>query len=284
MRTHTILLGTLICAVATAWAAHGQTTTTSQPSTQTRPAEPRVPSVTLQRIEDSRFRITEPHTVSPSAPPPAVVIPTTAMLVRISGVDFTPNRVGNFEFSEIKDDVATDLIADFARLPKQRLQPVYASSSGSTFTTTFLIPQSPRKASRLLSLKGELTVVGGGEPKVLIVPAIRKLLDKSIDAPDFKNMGLSLKVLPPSLTQYKDQAINVVLTGPSEAVTEMKFIDKDGRDITSSSSREVRDEDHAEEYFLWAQKLDASTSLKIEYMTGQKKLTIPINLKDITLP
>lgn len=239
---------------------------------------PGTPTVTAQRIDDNRYGQLDPKYMSTGH------TTSTGILLKVTGLTFKPARAGGFKFTEIKDDAGTDLMKLTQEFPPTTngMINIYNSAPDNSFTLTMNLGKSPRKASKLTSVKGELTVTGGGETKEVTVAGFAAN-GKVIENDDFKKIGITVTTSVPA--DANGQWVIFEVTGPSEAITEMQLLAADGKAQPSSFTRQPPDAGKTgEKLFLAGGKIDGTMSAKIKYVVGQQKAVLPIDLKEIALP
>jgi hypothetical protein len=239
---------------------------------------PGTPTATAQRIDDNRYGQLDPKYMSTGH------TTSTGILLKVTGLPFKPARAGGFKFTEIKDDAGTDLMKLTQEFPPitNGMINIYNASPDNSFTLTMNLGKSPRKATKLTSIKEEFTVTGGGEAKEVTVAGFAAH-GKTIENEDFKKIGITVTTSVPA--DANGQWVVFEVTGPSEAITEMQLLAADGKAQPSSFTRQPPDAGKTgEKLFLAGGKIDGTMSAKIKYVVGQQKAVLPIDLKDIALP
>jgi hypothetical protein len=241
---------------------------------------PGKPTATLQRIDENRYGRLDPKYMSTGHSE------GTVLLMKVTGLPFKPARAGDFKFTEITDDVGTDLMKPTLEMPAylKGLQKINNAAPDNSFTISMNIGRSPRKATTITAIKGELTVLGGGENKETTVAGFAGMIGKTIDNEDFKKIGLTLTVREPEQSFLKGQAIMFDVDGPMEAVAEMSLLGADGKAQPCSYSATAATAGKPAQLFIGGGKIDATNSVKIKYVVGQQKVVIPMDYRDIPLP
>jgi len=240
---------------------------------------PATPTATLQRIDENRYGKIDPKYMSTGHST------TTNMQFKVTGLPFKPTRVGMSKVTELKDDAGTDLMASTMEVPQsyRDWQNVYNASSDNSINYTIIIGRSPRKATKLLSFKGEFSVLGGGEAKEIKIKGASGMIGKVIENDDFKKIGVTVTVAAPP-EHLKAQSLPFDVVGASDAITEMQLLDADGKAQPSSFSRSPLKDKQGEQLFIGGGKIDETFTINIKYVVGQQKVTLPFEYKDLPLP
>jgi hypothetical protein len=221
----------------------------------------------------------------------------------IDGADVKGARkFGKLKVTKAVDDVGTDLnkkSEDSMEMGDQfqDIQEPMSFGMGENkpkptgFEVELRLPTpSARGAKTIKQVSGSVSVLVGGEKKVVQFKQIKQNLGKAVEDPVLKQMGVTVKLLDPSkappgmmMMGEKDKSLNVEFTGNFDALAEVNIVDASGEKVSQGSMRNDDGGKRTVSYFL-EKTLSDDMALQLEAWPGQKTITIPIELKDLKLP
>lgn len=104
---------------------------------------------------------------------------------------------------------------------------------------------------------------------------------KSLDDPALKAAGLTVKV---SAAKANSTSITLDLTGPLSNLSKVELLGPGGKDLINGSGVGTAGIGREQGNYLLTSPLDATMTLRIHAITGQKDVTVPFDLKDVPLP
>lgn len=211
--------------------------------------------------------------------------------LRVSGIEVKDARkYGKVKVDKAVDDIGTDLTKASGDRPSSMMmesmqdvpEPMQGGFGGEkpkegiAFDVD-LPALPPRKASRIDLVKGSLSVVVGGEKKVVKVASLKANLGKPVESPDLKAVGVTF-----TLGKTDSNGLQATLVGDPSKLAAVKIVDG-GNSLSNGSMTSNNGNTHEVTYFLESPLTD-TTELQIEVWPGQKTLQVPFELKDIKLP
>jgi hypothetical protein len=215
------------------------------------------------------------------------------VFLRVDGLD-QPARLANIVLTEAKDDAGTDLLKQngaggdnkiITELPNvtRPLHDKVVEDVPKAFYAQVNLRMSARQAQRIASLKGEVRVsVGGGEkPAVVTVPAVKALGGKKVEHPDLARAGLTLQVAEQGPQEQLELAL--MISGEVPRDSDVSVVGADGKSVSTGCSGSSG-KNAIQQLMKLQRPLNDTDRLRITLPLGQKKVTIPFDLKDIELP
>lgn len=153
------------------------------------------------------------------------------------------------------------------------------------FPLTLEFKVSPRKATKIAALKGEFQVLAGGTEKIIEVRKPADMLGKAIDDPALKDAKLDITIVKPKKGGMfgGDDGITLSFKGNADSIKDVEWLDGENESRSMGSMTTREGETVTTNYMLNGKPADVAV-LKIHVMVGQKKVTVPFDLKDIELP
>jgi hypothetical protein len=195
-------------------------------------------------------------------------------------------KVGRLKLVEATDDLGADLRDKEQLKWCEQLQDVnrfgtFDSDKGSGFEYELRLGLPARNATAIARLKGELTVLAGGQEKVVTVAAARTLAGTAVNDPALSAAGISLRI---AQSQGKKDSLAVELTGDFDAIKEVKVLAADGINVMTGAWWSEAAGTRSVSYMLSRPVDDADARLELRLAVGQKKLAVPIELANLPLP
>ena len=141
-----------------------------------------------------------------------------------------------------------------------------------------------RTATRIARLRGEFTLLRGGEIKEVAVDHLLDLAGKSIENPVLKEAGVEIVIVR---SDKKDSSVlEVKVKGKPLAVSRMAIFEKDGKSASNASSYAALGGSvhEASGDFSLNHALTNRMVLKIQVIIGQEAVIVPFDLRDVILP
>ena len=146
----------------------------------------------------------------------------------------------------------------------------------------------PRKAIRIARLRGELTLMRGGEIREITIANLPDLLGKSIDDPALTAAGLEVSIMHVGQNPADEDksTLKLKLKGHPVAFSKAEVSDADGKSASSGSEQRAPRlaDTELEMSFQLKEPLNNAMVLKLYVIVGQEAVRVPFDLKDIALP
>ena len=209
-------------------------------------------------------------------------------------------QVGMIQIKQAIDDVGTDLNKKTADAPMRdldRFEEVRAPQSfgfdertpkPTGFDLDLKLPTpTARSAKSLKMLSGQFQVIIGGEKKEIEVKSIKTHIGKPLDDPALKAAGITFTITDPAKAEMsggeKGKDLPVTIAGDLAALGEVTIADASGEKLNNGSMWNDMGGKRSISYSL-NKVLPADAVLKIEVFPGQKKVTVPFEIKEVKLP
>jgi hypothetical protein len=244
------------------------------------------PSITVARVEEDRARQLEETSIAyPRAD-------NLRLVLNLSGMgDRIPRRAGKWQVEEAVDDQGTDLSQERKAEKRDNAEFAWVQFDRKTdknVSLTLELKASARRATSIARLRGSVSVMVGGEPRVASIANIKGKLGQSIDDPALTAAGIEVKLLP----HAKDEGpveFTVRFKGKVTALDESQLnggadvVDADGKSVTSGYTETTR-RDGFDRQFNLHRPLSDDMNLKIMLLVGLQTEEVKFNLKDVPLP
>jgi hypothetical protein len=221
----------------------------------------------------------------------------------IDGADVKGARkFGKLKVTKAVDDVGTDLTKksedsmDMSEQFQDIQEPMrFGMDENKPKPTGFevelkLPTPSARGAKSIKQVSGSVSVLVGGEKKVVQVKKLKSGLGKAVEDAALKQVGVTVTLVDPGkagpmamMMGEKDKSVTAELSGNIDAIAEVSIVNVAGDKQSQGSMFNDDGPKRVVTYFL-ENNLSDDMALQIEVWPGQKTLTIPIELKDVTLP
>ena len=155
------------------------------------------------------------------------------------------------------------------------------------FTLDVELASPARKAVRITSLTGQFKLLSGGKTIEVVVKDVRSLIEREVDHPALKAVGLKVRIVKPkfSLTGEPKKEISYVPSGNVDALLDAELVDADGKPIrVLRSSMQIGHGPRTYSLRAARGELPAKVGLKLKLLTDAQVTTVPLALKDIPLP
>lgn len=254
-------------------------------------------SVKVVRVEESRVK----ELLEDADPSQGTMLSQVTLTLRLEGPEIAgATEYGQPRITQASDDTGASLkpeplgAGDFF-MPLQ--SGAFASSdeqAAARPTEVRVSLNAPqRNAAKITRVRGEVRVKAGGEKKVVMVAGVNGRIGKRVDDPALKAAKLTVTVLDPKAQEDGERfgadagpgggAVSVKITGDNSVVKQVDVVGPDGQSI--SQGRSTAGSGNTTVYsVMFDRELDQSMSLKIELLTGQKVVRVPIDLRDVPLP
>lgn len=218
-------------------------------------------------------------------------------------------QYGMVKIIQATDDAGTDLTKSTDEGPRSRSsdnfedireEPSFSFGRGNApkptgFDFELKLPTpSARSAKTIKLIKGEMQVLVGGEKKIVQVKSIKQNFGKTLDDPALKQANITLTLIDPKAPSARgmmnmmmgggdaNKRLSIVVSGELSALGEVKVMDG-GEKINPGSFWGDDNGKRSITYDL-EKPLPDNAVLEIEVWPGQKKITVPFELKDVKLP
>lgn len=216
-------------------------------------------------------------------------------------------RYGEFKIEKAVDDTGTDLTTPGAgptvwnAMHEVRAPMVFGPQKDEPKPTGFdfdlKLPTPSARSAKSMSLKATMQVLVGGEKKIITVKPIKANLGKTLDDPALAAVGVKITLVDPAkgagtgtvgrlMGIGSPKGVTLHIVGDPDAIASVEIVDASGKrashDSMSRSKTGVTNEKTIT-YFLDKPPTD-DLALNIEVWPGQKRITVPIELKDVQLP
>jgi hypothetical protein len=151
------------------------------------------------------------------------------------------------------------------------------------------LKQPSRKATKIVTIRGEVEVMSGGTRKQVDVSGLAARVGKTVEDPALKQAGIEVEVMDPKQAEEfmmgdgEQQGVALRISGNLVALAEVDLVDARGQSVSqgkaSSESDGVR-----KQFISMAKAPDAGTRLRLSVDVGQKLVIVPIELKEVPLP
>lgn len=199
----------------------------------------------------------------------------------------TAKKIGNVQIKSATDDAGNSLIAqDRFQWGKQmdeiqRFGQSDEEKEVGTFDYDLRLGLPSRMAKAIKEVKGELTLLFGGEEKAVTVPAIKSMAGKRLDEPTLDAAGLSITV--GKLNPKDPNSFPVEITGDMNTIRELRIVSQKGDNLVTGSWYTDDRGKRSASYMLTA-PLDDKAGLELNLVVGQKTVQVPIDLQNLPLP
>jgi hypothetical protein len=209
-------------------------------------------------------------------------------------------KFGRLVIAKAVDDAGTDLTRRPENAPPRGADEFQDIRTPQTFDDTAPKPTgfdlevklptlSARKATKLARLSGTVRVLVGGEKRIVTVRPIPPQYGKSIEDPSLEATGVTFTISDPAKRGPGERlmggsnSVSAVIKGPMDEIAGVRIVDAGGEDC-SSGSFWSDDKGVRTITYLLNKPLANDMGLEIEVWPGQKTVTVPIELEDVTLP
>ena len=250
-------------------------------------------SVQVVRVEESRVKELDPGAGQAASPG------QVTLTLRLGGAEVAgATEYGRVKITEAADDTGASIKAEFS-FSEDVFMPLHGAGFGGGRGATpppeiHVSLAAPRRAAtRIARVKGEVYVKAGGRPGVVTVPRVAERAGQRVDDPVLKAAKLVVTIVDPKAATPEGaavpagatggDAVTVKIVGDESVVKRIDVVGQDGQSVSpgrsSSSSGNT-----AVHTLMLDRALDPSMSLKIEVLSGQKTVRVPLDLKDVPLP
>lgn len=213
--------------------------------------------------------------------------PGLTVLLRISGPAIKNARLAEPpKITEAKDDTGADL------MPPKDDEIMdgghFMMGIGEHAEAKDVVPVSvrlklpARKATRISTLTGQVTLNSGGDEKVVNAAGLAELVNKDVENADLKAAGVTIRVLPSE--DKSGKSLKLRIGGSTQAIRSADVLDAAGESLVQGTGTSTDEKGVTETTYDLSKSMDAKTSFKMTVLVGQKKVTAPISLKNIDLP
>lgn len=261
-------------------------TAIGEPDPATLPATQPVispPTVSLVEMSEVRYRSVDADNEALSN-----IEPRLNLLLEIGGPAVAGvTRAGRLTITHAADDAGNALAqaygGDFGGEDFTEIAPYRRSGEGETsaFQAEIALAAPERSAKAIAALRGEITVLAGGERKTVRVDNLQDLLGNELKHPDFEKAGLKVTLKKPESDDPPTLALTIA--GNLDAIESAAVLDADDNDLAFASSSFGSDREQ-EMLFELSGPITPQTRLVWNLAYGQEKLVIPFELTDIVLP
>jgi hypothetical protein len=220
------------------------------------------------------------------------------LTLRLAGAEVSGAReYGRLRITEATDDTGASIKPEqfsagdeFMPLPGSAFGDAPDASRPPELQVALAAP--PRTATRIARVKGELYVKAGGRTDVVTVAAVSDRIGKPVVHPALKAARLTVAIVDPKTAKPEDglppdaaggNTLTVKIVGDNSAVKRIEVVGPHGQSVSPGRSSSTSGNITIHTLML-ERTLDASMSLKIETLSGQKLVRVPLDLKDIPLP
>jgi hypothetical protein len=209
-------------------------------------------------------------------------------------------QVGMIQIKQAVDDAGTDLTKKGEDAPMRDLEQFQDVREPQNFGFGNNAPKpsgfdldiklstpSARTAKSLKTLTGQFQVIIGGEKKEVTVKSLKTHTGKPLDDPALKAAGITFTIGDPAKVTMgsgeKGKDLPVTIKGDLAALGEVTVADASGEKLNNGSMWNDMGGARSITYSL-NKVLPDDAVLTIEVFPGQKKITVPFEIKDVKLP
>lgn len=213
--------------------------------------------------------------------------PGLTVLLRISGPAIKNARLAEPpKITEAKDDTGADLMPpkdDEIRDGGHFMMGIGEHDEAKDVVAVSVRLKLPaRKATRIATLTGQVTLNSGGEEKVVNTAGLAQLVNKDIESADLKAAGVTIRVLPAE--DKTGKSLKLRIGGSTQAIMSVDVLDAAGESLVQGTGTSTDEKGVTETTYDLSGPMDAKTTLKVTVLIGQKKVVAPFTLKDVDLP
>jgi hypothetical protein len=257
-------------------------------------------TVTLQKLEEKRE-------LSLQTSPFAGWDNGIELTLHVDGPDVAGARkYGKLTTIKAVDEVGTDLTAkgkgpsgnndgfQEIRQPQTFGRMSHDEPKPTGFDVDLKLPTPSARAAKTIKLvSGEMQVLVGGEKKIITVNPIKSNLGKTVDDPTLKELGVQFKLVDPtqrakgvpglSFGGRAGRSVSADISGNIDAIASVSIVDAAGKKLSNGAMWSDNGGTRSISYDL-EKVLPDDAALQLEVWPGQKTVTVPFELKDVTLP
>ena len=217
---------------------------------------------------------------------PAWDAPDLMVHLRITGRDIKLAKMAEPPtITEAKDDTGADLMPPKDDLSRDEHAPFLMGigerdDPKDAVDVPLHLKVPARNAKSIATLKGQVTLLAGGQEKAVSTADLAKLADKDIDSADLKAAGITVRIVG---VEAEGKKLKLRVSGAVQAIKSGDVLDG-GESIVQGTGVTTDEKGNTETTYDLSKPLDAKTTLKIAVIVGQKKLVVPFALKGIELP
>jgi hypothetical protein len=257
------------------------------------PAASGAVSVQVVRVDEQRVRELAPD-AGQAAPTGQVTL-----TLRLGGAELAgATEYGRVRITDATDDTGTSIKPEQVALSDDVFMPLGGSFGGGGARAAAGPPEiqvslaaPARAATRIARVKGEVQVKAGGRAAVVNVAGVPGRIGKRVEDPALKAARLTVTIIDPKAANAEDlppeaaggNTLTVKIVGDNSAVKRIEVVGPDGQPVSPGRSR-VGSGDTTVHTLMLERPLDASMALKIDVLSGQKLVRVPLDLKDVPLP
>jgi len=250
-------------------------------------------SVQVVRVDESRvkeFDSGASHGGSPGQ---------VTLTLRLGGAEVAgASEYGRLRITEATDDTGLSIkpeqfaVGDeFTPLPGSTFDAGQDARRPAEIQVSLAAPS--RSATRIARVKGEVYVKAGGRKDAVTVARVAERIGKAVEHPALKAAKLTVTIVDPKTARPQDglpsdaasggNTLTVKIVGDGSAVKGIEVVGPEGQSVSPgrSSSSSGNTTVHT---LILERTLDPSMALKIDVLSGQRFVRVPLDLKDIPLP
>jgi hypothetical protein len=251
-------------------------------------------SVQVVRVDEQRVK-----ELGPDASQAAQTGQVTLTL-RLGGAELAgATEYGRLRITEATDDTGASIKPEQAAFSGDLFLPL-----GSAFgvADAQAAPKPPeiqvslaapsRSATSVARVKGDVQVKAGGRAAVVKVADIAPRVGKRVDDPALKAARLTVTIVDPRTARPEDgvppdaatgNTVTVKIVGDNSVVKRIEVVGADGQSVSPGRSSSGSGDTMVHTLIL-ERPLEASMALKIDVLSGQKLVRVPLDLKSVPLP